>query len=116
MLAQSGNQYIAAQLAANSLAARAASSDSAGVTEKRVGDLVIKYSAGLQDAETYQALSKRFGRMAASQIAPYAGGISQSDKLDVERETDRVRPAFRRGLMDNKEAVDLATNLGGEST
>ena len=101
-----GNLWIAAQLAANTLAARAASSDSAGVKSKAVGDLKIEYSAGMQDAETYRALGKKFGRMAAANVAPYAGGLSASGKRAVESDTDRVTPAFARRLFDSAQAQD----------
>ena len=110
------NIWIAAQLAANTLAARAASSDSAGVKSKAVGALKIEYSAGLQDAETYRSLSKKFGRMAAAQIAPFSGGQSISGKVAEEQDTDRVQPAFARGLMDNRNAIDFATRLTDETT
>lgn len=96
-----GNIFIAAQLAANSLAARAASSDSAGVSRKKVGDLEIEYSAGLQDAQTYRDLAKKFGRMAAAGISPYAGGLTNSDKQANRSDTDLVKPYFRRGQFDN---------------
>jgi hypothetical protein len=100
-----GNIWIASQLAANSLAARAASSEGGGVTSKSVGDLSIQLSGGLQDAQTYAALSKKFGRMAAAQITPYAGGQSRDDKAAVEADTDRVRPLFKRGEFRNPAAI-----------
>ncbi len=110
MLSQ-GNVWIAAQLAANSLAARAASSDSAGVTRKKVGDLEIEYSAGLQDAETYRGLSKRFARMAAAGISPYAGGQTKSDKDNDRSDTDLVEPYFSRGMFDNPATITPTASL-----
>lgn len=104
------NTYIAAQLAANSLAAlfagAAASAVGGGWVERTVGDLKIKKSDASQAAAGYQALAQKFGRMAAAQITPYAGGIAASDKDDVESNTDRVRPAFLRGLFDNPQAIN----------
>ena len=100
-----GNVWIAAQLAANSLAARAASSDSDGVSRKKVGDLEIEYSGGLQDAQTYRDLAKKFGRMAAAGISPYAGGQSGSDKANDRTDTDLVKPWFTRGMWDNPAAI-----------
>ena len=106
---QASSIWIAAQLAANALAARAASSDSAGVTKREVGDLKITYSGGLEDAGTYRALASKFGRMAAAGVSPYAGGISVSDKSSVEDDTDRIKPMFKRGLFDSNQTLDPAS-------
>lgn len=104
-----GTFYIAAQLAANSLAAKAAAAASDGVTRKKVGDLEIEVEAGgLQDAQTYQMMAKKFGRMAARQISPYAGGITHSDKDNDRQDSDVVEPSFYRGLMDNPASVGFA--------
>ncbi len=97
------NTFIAAQLAANSLAALFAGAASS-VQERKVGDLVIKRSQAGPVAKGYQLLSQKYGRMAAAQISPFAGGLSRGGKTAVEGETDRVRPAFLRGLFDNPAA------------
>ena len=95
-----GNVWIAAQLAANSLAAKftGVASD---VKSKKVGDLEIEYSDAYAAAEGYKLLASKFGRMAASQISPYAGGISRSDKAATEADTDRVDPMFARDMFSN---------------
>ena len=99
-LSEGGSLYIAAQLAANSLAAKF-SSVAQGIKRKEVGDLKIEYSDAVGAADDYAELAKKFGRMAAANIVPYAGGISRSDK-DVDAvDTDLVQPSFRRGIMDN---------------
>lgn len=95
-----GSFYIACQLAANSLAAKFASI-AEGVKRKEVGDLKIEYSDAKGAADDYSELSKKFQRMAAAQISPYAGGITHSGKTTDRLDTDLVQPSFRRGLMDN---------------
>ena len=110
--AQASNQYVQAQLAANSLAAlfagQAASASGSGFIEKKVGDLMIKKADASQAAQWYRSLGQKFGRMAAAGLTPYAGGLSIDEKQDVEDDTDRVRPAFLRNLFDNPLAMDAA--------
>lgn len=97
--AQSSNDiYLAGSLAANSLAMLAAAG---GVIEKQVGDLALKW-----DYNQYLALSRKLEQQAAANVSPYAGGISRSDKRGIEQDTDRVRPAIRRGQFDNPWVVD----------
>lgn len=97
-LSATPNQYSAGALAANSLAMRFAGDG----TEKSVGDLRIKRA----QAAEYRDLSKQLARMSALQSAPYAGGISRSDKASVEADSDRVKPAFAAGQFDNPQAID----------
>lgn len=108
------NNFIAAQLAANSLAAlfagAAASANGAGYVTRKVGDLTITKSDASQAASGYRTLAQKFGRMAAANITPYAGGLMISGKADVVGDADRVRPAFLRGLFDNKNALDAGNS------
>lgn len=94
------NIWVAAQLAANSLAAKftGVASD---VKSKKVGDLSIEYSDAASAAEGYKKLAEKFGRMAASEIAPYAGGQTESDKDTDRDDTDMVKPFFTRDLLSN---------------
>jgi hypothetical protein len=86
-LTQNGNNlYRAAADAARSLASREGKS-------KSVGDLSI---SGLGD--TWLLVASEFERRADGQATPYAGGISVADKQTYEQDTDRVTPAFTRGL------------------
>ena len=103
-VAQTPNLYAAGALAANSLAALFGGSGS----EKKVGDLSIKRA----DAAYYRDLAKQLQRMSALQSAPYAGGISQSDKASVESDTDRVKPAFTRDQFANPGAVSPTGSTG----
>ncbi len=104
--------YMAAQLAANSLAAlftgAAASAGANGYVEKTVGDLTLKKADATQLAKSYAALSQKFARMAVAGIAPYAGGITVSGKASVEQDADRVKPRFVGNLFDNPAALDAA--------
>ena len=102
------NRYSAAQLAANSLAALfAGQAANSGITRK-VGDLTLTKSDATQVAAGYRALGQELGRKSVATITPYAGGISDSDKSDVEGDSDRLRPAFMRRLFDNPQTFDFA--------
>lgn len=118
-IAQTGNIYVAAQLAANSLAAlftgSASSATGSGYVEKTVGDLRLRKADATQMAQSYRLLAAKFGRMAASKIVPSAGGITISGKRTAEADSDRVSPYFQRGLLDNPEATSLTTNTHSET-
>lgn len=58
-----------------------------------VGDLSIT-GAGA----SYRDMAADFDRQADMQATPFAGGISQSDKDSRAQDSDRVAPAFSRGL------------------
>lgn len=107
LIAATPNTYRAAQLAANSLAALFAGK-AADATTRTVGDLTISRSDAATIAAGYRDLAWQLARVSAAQLAPYAGGISQSDKDDAEADTDRVRPAFLRKLFDNPATLDPA--------
>lgn len=95
MLADSNsNAYIAAIACV-----RALMSKYTRRADKSVGDLSISWS---QIAKGYQALIASLSLQAAlsGAAAPYAGGISISDKQIDEANTDRVEPAFKKGLHD----------------
>lgn len=116
---ETGNVYVAAQLAANSLAAlftgSASSATGSGYVEKTVGDLRLRKADATQMAQSYRLLAAKFGRMAASKIVPSAGGITISGKRTAEADSDRVSPYFQRGLLDNPEATSLTTNTHSET-
>lgn len=82
--------------------AAAYAADAVGATFARQVDKVVgklKISMG-KASESYFVLADRLRFKANSRAAPYAGGISQDDKRDVERDTDRVKPAFSIGFTD----------------
>lgn len=96
LLADEGdNVRRAAARAAEVLAARY----SGQADEKQVGPLRLKFT---QKAERYAALAKQLWMRAASSstTGPYAGGISVVDKSNKEADTDRVKPSFKRVMMD----------------
>lgn len=69
--------------------------------EKQVGDLKIK--AG-DKYKNYLEVVKVLEAEAASSMpgaSPFAGGISVAAKTTQENDTDRSKPAFKRGMMDN---------------
>lgn len=65
------------------------------LADESVGQVSVSYS---QKAEHYWKLAKTLKLKANKLAVPYAGGISQSDKTNVENDTDRVEPFFNREL------------------
>lgn len=78
-----------------------ASKYSTAVVEKQVGPLRISSGTrGLTKAERYMKLAQMLWKQAMSQsVVPWAGGISKSDKNSHLTDSDRVEPAFARGMM-----------------
>lgn len=71
---------------------------------KKVGDLSIDYG---ERAKFYKELADQLeasGNIAG--VIPYSGGISVSDKLTVEQNTDRVKPPFKVDQFDNPSALN----------
>ena len=91
-LSLEGGRDIAASHAADAIGATFARQ-----VDKTVGKLRISLGKA---SESYFALADRLRFKAGSRAAPYAGGISQDDKRDVERDTDRVRPGISVGFTD----------------
>lgn len=91
----SDEPYAAAIAAAKSLAARYARR-----VDKRVGDLSISWS---QVSKNFRDLAVQLSNQHLSisdALAPYAGGISVSDKAANAADTDVVQPYFRVGMHD----------------
>ncbi|WP_431490981.1 hypothetical protein [Paraburkholderia fungorum] len=66
---------------------------------KKVGDLSIDYG---ERSKFYQELANTLeAKGNIGGVIPYSGGISISDKINVEGNTDRVRPPFRVDQFDN---------------
>lgn len=81
--------------------ARAIAAHYARAVEKQVGDLKIKAS---EKYKNYLDIMKALEEEAAGSIpgaSPFAGGISKTQKDTQENDSDRVEPAFSRGMMDN---------------
>lgn len=66
----------------------------ARLVDKSVGDLSLSYS---QRVAAYKALLATIERrQAIGSAAPVVGGISRSRKDEVDADSDRVEPAFKR--------------------
>jgi hypothetical protein len=77
------------------------SAKSAGqAEEKKVGPLTIANRRQSQ-ADRYRLLAKTLWARAAASggVAPFAGGISKTDKLLREMDGDRTPPIFTRDMM-----------------
>ena len=88
-----GNVYLATADAARSLAGQFSRQ-----SDKQVGDL--RLSLG-QKAEHYWQLAKRMELQGQKRVTPYAGGISRADKKNNRDREDRVKPDFKRDMMEN---------------
>ena len=91
-LSLEGGRDIAAAYAADAIAGSFARQ-----VDRTIGKLKISLARASQ---SYFELGDRLRLKAASRAAPYAGGISQDDKRDAERDGDRVKPAFSLGFTD----------------
>ncbi len=83
---------------AAALAAEWISAKFARQADKSVGDLSISYS---QRAKQYAELAIKLRGRSVRVVLPYFGGISQSAKDAREDDTDRVKPAFTVGMLDD---------------
>jgi hypothetical protein len=99
LLTQESNVYNAAAAACESLVAR-----SAGVLNRKVGDLTIAY-----DPKFYRELAITLRARGASDQVPFFGGQSIAAKAANQQDTDAVVPAFAVGLDDNPSAPAPAT-------
>ena len=92
LAAQSGNLWAAASAGCLTLATQYARQ-----VNKRVDSLWLDRS---DRAKMYRELARDYRRKASLNTPiVYAGGISVSDKDSIESDTDRVTPAFTRGMM-----------------
>lgn len=98
-ITQEANRYMAAAALCDVLIGRAQ-----GVKSKKISEFQISY-----DPRYYQILAGQLRARGAGHQVPYAGGISISDKLAQQQDTDWVPPAVPRGLDDNPAAPAPAT-------
>lgn len=92
-----GNKYAAAAMCAEAIGGKFSRQ-----SNKTVGPLSI--SASERSAQ-YFALAERLRRSIGRRVAAWAGGISESEMRDAEKDTDRVEPSFERGMHDSDETV-----------
>lgn len=96
LLAIESNAYLAASIAATNLAGKYAAQ-----VDKQVGDLRLAYS---QRAKAWRdlatALAAANNRSLATITAPWAGGISRSDKESYRQDTDLVAPTMTNTMQD----------------
>lgn len=102
----SQNEYQAAALACDALAARYR----AYPTQESVGQLGLTWGER-GDGFSAQAATLRTRGLLAG-VAPYVGGQSVSDKQVDEEDTDNVVPGFRRGMDNNPTASWVDANGG----
>lgn len=93
-----GSYRAGAALAARALAGKLLRKAS----EKQVGNLRLVYQQRHQGLmQLADSLAAAADAASARAALPYAGGISISDREIDETDTDRVRPGFTTGMLDN---------------
>jgi hypothetical protein len=71
----------------------------ARLADEKVGQVSIQFS---QKAKSYQVMLNQLrNRLAIEDMTPFAGGISRSDKITEDQNSDRVRPDFTKHMMDD---------------
>ena len=97
-LTEEGNIYLAAAAIATAIGAKFTER-----VNKSVGDLKIEFS---KQRDQYNDLAEKLRLRGATRAGrPYAGGISKDDKRTVRDDTDRVLPAFKKGMHDRDPSV-----------
>lgn len=77
------------------------------LANETVGQVRIEFK---QKAEGYMKLLTMLKtRLATEDATPYAGGISISDKITVNQNTDRVKPDFKKHMMENEQIAPWTT-------
>lgn len=91
------------------------------MADESVGQVKIMYS---QKVKAYRQIKEDLRELLAiTDMTPYAGGISVSDKLTNNQNTDLVRPDFSKHMMENQDIAPWVSRTlssngfdgGGES-
>ena len=102
------NTYLAASAAVTSIIGSTRATTLGGLMSKSVGDLKEDYRT-VSITDLMQSKAKQLRMQGVRRVAPYAGGISQSDKTTVESDSDRVAPFSRIGIHDNPNSRSSST-------
>ena len=86
------NVYLAAAMVADRIAATLAR----GVQSVSAGGSSVVFDIASARAKYFRDLAQRLRLSGSSSAAPFCGGISRSDVLSRESDTDRVPPYFSR--------------------
>lgn len=79
------------------------------MADEKVGAVAIQFS---QKAKAYRTMADTLrARLARNDCGPFAGGISRSQKQATDQNTDRVRPDFRKRMMEDHQ--NSSGNPGG---
>lgn len=98
---EEGNALLAAAACATALQAKYSK-----LTDESVGGVSKSYS---QRAEAFKNLATSLRRRNSERcVAPYAGGISKSEKQSNEDNTDLVESSFTKDLHENTRLGDLS--------
>ena len=102
LLTQEGSAWLAAAQVCDALAGRYTGK----ATSRTVGELSLSYT---DRGATFTARAGELRRRAGLRgVAPYSGGATVGDKEVLTGDTDRVQPAFARG-MDDRPGTDEAS-------
>ena len=95
MLTEYPNYRLAAAACAEALSLKFAGMPQ----EKKIGNLSLFYG---DQAKKYSELASKLRTQASKILLPYAGGISKADKNAINNDSDRVKPAFKHDMQDQK--------------
>lgn len=109
LLSTEANIYMAAAAAADMIVTKINGSTGTGgtvgpITRKRIGQTDISYFNG-RTAEQYLSLASTLRARGGTHQMPFAGGISATDKLTRELDTDRPAGRIRLGQFDSVDSI-----------
>lgn len=79
----------------------------ARMVDESVGEVKISFSQRMKSYAMTLTMLK--SRLATEDTSFYAGGISKSDKRAQEQNSDRVKPDFRKHMMENEQIAPWTT-------
>jgi hypothetical protein len=77
------------------------------LADESVGQVKISFSQRCEGYRKTQVMLRN--RLATEGAIPYAGGISISDKQAQVQNTDRVKPDFKKHMMENQQIAPWVT-------
>ena len=106
--ANHSNTYLAASAAVTSIIGSTRATVLGGVMSQQVGDLKVDYRT-VSITDLMQSKAKQLRMQGVRKVAPYAGGISQSDKRTRAADTDRQGSFSKIGIHDNPNTRSTST-------
>lgn len=84
------------------------------LADESVGSVKINYSQKVKSMVIMKEALKQ--RLATEDCVPFAGGISQAQKVATEQIRDRVKPDFTKHMMENDDIAPWTTGQNIQGT